>query len=192
MSELKEKEVFLMGKIVKAMGSVLIAFALLMLSPMQLYAKETYEISSKEKVLFEFTDDEFMQAATEQYYEGNLSREDYQYVCNAFNGHKKNPGLLRLGAKGVNKVVTVGNNLYDYYLNNVVWGAISGLGTAAVGIIVGAIPGINATAAGVIGAIAGGAVGQIMSADNGVIIRMRRIPQWDGSSAWQFVSIRPQ
>lgn len=109
-----------------------------------------------------------------------------------------------IDVKGENKIVPVNENLYDYYINNVLWSGITILGAAAacgtIGAVISTVPGISATATrtatSVIGGITGGISGSLLSAERGVIIRIRYIDISCGIGAprynYEFVSIGEQ
>lgn len=122
-------------------------------------------------------------------------------VCASSSSADRN-GIIDV--KGENKIVPVNENLYDYYINNVLWSGITILGAAAAGGVIGAVistvPGISATAArtaaSVVGSLAGGVGGALLSAERGVIIRVRQIDISGGIGAlrynYEFVSIGEQ
>lgn len=109
-----------------------------------------------------------------------------------------------IDVKGENKIVPVNENLYDYYINNVLWSGITILGAAAaggtIGAVISAVPGISATAArtaaSVVGSLAGGVGGTLLSARRGVIIRVRLIDISCGVGTprynYEFISIQEQ
>ena len=136
-----------------------------------------------------FTNQDFLNAAGQAYEKGYISEEEYNYVFSRLSA--------RVGIHGVNKCVTVGPNLYDYYFNSLVWSIMVGLGTGAAGYIIGLIPGLNAGVAAAIGTAVGAASDSLLNDNTGVIIRVRAIDTLVGTGPtpnyiYQFVSIRNQ
>ena len=114
-----------------------------------------------------FSNQDVLIAAESLYNKGTFTKEQYQIVYSAYS--------QRLGVKGVNKVVNLGNGMMDVYINNVTWSAMIGLGGGAAGLLLGAIPGLNAGVAAMIGTV-GGAIGSTyFGADRGVIMRMKQV-----------------
>lgn len=139
-------------------------------------------------ITYTFSNDDFLNAAETAYNNGEISKQDYNTVLHALHA--------RVGVKGENKIVHVSGNLYDYYINNVLWNVITTLGTGAVGAIIGAIPGVSSAVAGIIIGVVGGVGGALLSAERGVIIRVRQIDISGGIGAprynYEFISIREQ
>ncbi|MGT2926722.1 hypothetical protein [Streptococcus cuniculipharyngis] len=114
-----------------------------------------------------FSSSDLLQAAQKLYDDGIFTKEQYQTVFTTLT--------QRLGRKGVNKTVYLGNNLYDNYIDSVTWSLAVSLGAGAFGTLLGAIPGINAALAGFIASVASGVGSSYLSADRGVIIRTRQV-----------------
>lgn len=114
-----------------------------------------------------FSNRDVIKAAEDLYNQGLLSKEQYQKIFFAF--------AQRLGVKGVNKVIQLGNGMTDVYINNVTWAAMVAAGGGALGLLLGAIPHISAGIAGMIGAIGSGIGSTYLSADRGVIVRMKQV-----------------
>lgn len=67
--------------------------------------------------------------------EGKITKTEYSYIQSVFQA--------RIGIKGVNKVVQVGENEYEIYLNSLIPSAIVGIGGAAVGLVLSKIRGLS-------------------------------------------------
>ncbi|WP_449458534.1 hypothetical protein [Streptococcus suis] len=117
--------------------------------------------------VYTFSNSDVLQAAENLYNQGLFTEEQYRIVFFAY--------AQRLGVKGVNKVVNLGNGLTDVYINNVTWSAMVGLGGGAAGLLLGAIPGLNAGVAAMIGAVGGAAGSAYLGAERGVIVRMKQV-----------------
>lgn len=164
---------------------LIIAFQII---PMKVYAAP----SPSEEVVCTFTNEDLLYAAEKAYENGDLTDEQMNTVWRTLS--------TRLGVKGENKIVVVSYNstsyLYDYYLNNVTWSLVVSLGSGAAGVLLSMIPGITAGAAAIIGAAVGGVGGTMLSAENGVIIRIRMVDIslgiGDPQYVYEFVSIREQ
>lgn len=114
-----------------------------------------------------FSNADVLKAAENLYIQGLFTKEQYNIVSSAFT--------QRLGIKGQNKVVNLGNGMTDVYINNVTWNAMIGLGGAGAGLLLGAIPGLSAGWAAVIGGVAGAAGSSYLDAERGVIVRMQQV-----------------
>ncbi|MGT2799709.1 hypothetical protein [Streptococcus marmotae] len=121
---------------------------------------------SVENVVY-FSNSDVHKAAENLYNQDVFTKEQYQKICSIF--------AQRLGVKGVNKVVNLGNGMTDVYINNITWSAMVAAGGGAMGLLLGAIPHISASVAGMIGAIGGGVGGAYLSADRGVIVRLKQV-----------------
>lgn len=143
---------------------------------------------SNETVVVTFTTEDVVDAAKAAYANGDLSKEDLNTVLSI--------AYSRLGIKGENKIVQVSSDTFDYYLNSLVWSIVTTLGTGAVGALLAYIPGLSAGVAGFIGTLVGGVSGSILSAENGVIIRVQMIDTSVGSATpnyvYRLISIREQ
>lgn len=117
--------------------------------------------------VYTFSNSDVLQAAENLYNQGLFTEEQYRIVFFAY--------AQRLGVKGVNKVVNLGNGLTDVYINNVTWNAMVGLGGGAAGLLLGAIPGLNAGVAAMIGTVGGSVGSAYLGADRGVIVRMKQV-----------------
>lgn len=172
-----------MKGVLKRIGALVLIMVLsIQLMPMSAFA------ASGDDVTLVFTNEDFLNAAKTAYENGDITEQDYKNVLSAI--------VARIGIKGENKIVAVGTNLCDYYINSLLWTTIVTLGTGAVGAIIGAIPGLPAAAAAIIASVAGGVGAGLLSAENGVIIRIRMNDISGGVGAprynYEFVSIREQ
>lgn len=125
------------------------------------------QTTSANSTIATFSSSDLLQAAQKLYDEGVFTREQYQTVFTTLT--------QRLGRKGVNKTVYLGNNLYANYIDSVTWSLAVSLGAGAFGALLGAIPGINAGLAGFIASVATGVGTNYLSAERGVIIRTRQV-----------------
>lgn len=166
----------------------ILSMALIFSISIPAFAAENNSAANEEDVILTFTNEDFVNAARTAYSNGSITEEEWYFVLSQFSA--------RLGVKGENKIVAIDEDDIDVYLNNVVWAAVTTLGTGAVAAIIAAIPGLNAIAAGVIGSLVGGISGAILSAENGVIIRLRMVDVSGGFGppeyTYAFVSIREQ
>lgn len=151
-----------MRKVISFCLSLTLVFAL----ATPVLAAETKFIGDEENVVF-FTNEDFLRAAKSAYSAGLITEDDWNFVLTELSA--------RIGVKGENKIVTVDDETIDVYLNNVLWSTVVALGTGAVAAIIAAIPGLNAIVASVIASVVGGVSGTLLSAENGVIIRLRKI-----------------
>lgn len=139
-------------------------------------------------VICTFSNADFLNATEIAYSNGAISKQDYDTVLHTLHA--------RIGIKGENKIVHVSGNLYDYYINNILWNTITTLGIGAVSAIIGAIPGVSAAVASIIAGVVGSVGGTLLSAERGVIIRVRHIDISGGIGAprynYEFISIREQ
>lgn len=168
--------------------SICLSLALIFTLTMPAFAAENNSVENEGNVILSFTNEDFVNAARTAYSNESITEEEWNFVLSKFSA--------RLGVKGENKIVAIDDDEIDVYLNNVVWAAVTSLGTGAVAAIIAAIPGLNAIAAGVIGSLVGGISGAILSAENGVIIRLRMVDVSGGFGppeyTYAFVSIREQ
>ena len=118
---------------------------------------------------FVFSNQDVLKAAEKLYNSGLFSKEQYQTVYAAYT--------QRLGIKGENKVVHLGDGLMDVYINNVTWGVLISIGGAAAGLLLSAIPGLNAKAAILIAGAGGGFGNAFFGSENGVIARMKLVTE---------------
>lgn len=124
--------------------------------------------------------------------EGKITKTEYSYIQSLFQA--------RIGIKGVNKVVQVGENEYEIYLNSLIPSAIVRIGGAAVGLVLSKIPGLSSvlnTAGGILlGGVATGIAEGALDTSNGIIINYSQIPATDqyGSPTfhYRFNSVRDQ
>ncbi len=70
-----------------------------------------------------FTNMDFLKAAELAYEDEYISESDYNFILTKTS--------QRIGINGVNKIVDLGNNNYELYLNSLVAGTTIGLGGAA-------------------------------------------------------------
>lgn len=136
-----------------------------------------------------FSNADVLKAAEDLYNQGLFTKEQYNIVFAAFT--------QRFGIKGENKVVHLGNGLMDVYINNVTWSILIGLGGAAGGALLGAIPGLNASWAAAIGTVAGAGGSAYLGAERGVIVRMKQVyeppTQYSGAKSYpKVVDVREQ
>lgn len=144
--------------------SICLSLALVFALATPVFAAETKTAGNEGNVVF-FTNEDFLNAARSAYSAGLITEDDWNFVLTELSA--------RVGVKGENKIVTVDDETIDVYLNNVLWSTVVALGTGASAAIIAAIPGLNAIAAAVIAAAVGGASESLLSAENGVIIRLR-------------------
>lgn len=124
--------------------------------------------------------------------EGKITETEYSYIQSLFQA--------RIGIKSVNKVVQVGENEYEIYLNSLIPSAIVTIGGAAVGLVLSKIPGLSSvmnTAGGILlGGVATGIAEGALDTSNGIIINYPQIPATDqyGSPTfhYRFNSVRDQ
>ncbi|MER0123618.1 hypothetical protein ABPH35_00035 [Streptococcus sp. ZJ93] len=135
------------------------------------------QTESVENVIY-FSNSDLLKAAEDLYNQGVFTKK-------------------RLGVKGVNKVVNLGNGMTDVYINNITWSAMVAAGAGALGLLLGAIPHISAGVAGMIGAIGGGVGSTYLNAERGVIVRLKQVyeppTQISGAKLYpKIISIREQ
>ncbi|HFU4002162.1 TPA: hypothetical protein ACGO3D_002325 [Streptococcus suis] len=118
---------------------------------------------------FTFSNSDVLNAAKSLYAQGLLTQQEYQII---YAGYTQ-----RLGVKGVNKVFRVNDTIIDVYIDNITWASIVGVGGAAGGLLLGAIPGINAAWASAIGTYLGVTGGVFFGAERGVIVRMKMVTE---------------
>ena len=174
-----------MKKMLKKLGALMMTFAL----SFQILSIPVYAAPMEDETeVFTFTTEDVINAAEAAYANGDLSEEDLNTVLSI--------AYARLAIKGENKIVQVNSDTYDYYLNSLVWSLVTSLGTGAVSALLAYIPGLSAAAAAFIGSVVGGVSGSILSAENGVIIRVQMIDISGGIGApryaYNFISIREQ
>ncbi len=132
------------------------------------------QITSK-KFEITFTNQDFLKATESAYKKGLITKEDYNKIISQLNLNS------RLGIKGETKIVALGNNNYDIYLNNVISALLVGASIGTITYILSEIPIIVALlkafkieAAILAGAISS-AVATISNVDNGIIIHSKFI-----------------
>lgn len=108
-----------------------------------------------------FTNYDVLVVAKQLYAEGTITKEDFTTIHAQLT--------QRWGVKEVNKAVYLGNNTYDYYLNNVMWSLILYSGTAAMYPIMTAL-GVPAGLADFLSGAGGNVMSTLANADKGVII----------------------
>lgn len=118
---------------------------------------------------FVFSNQDVLKAAEKLYNSGLFSKEQYQTVYAAYT--------QRLGIKGENKVVHLGDGLMDVYINNVTWSVLISIGGTAAGLLLNAIPGLNAKAAILLAGTGAGFGNAFFGAENGVIARMKLVTE---------------
>lgn len=152
------------------------------------FAAENNSAENEENVILSFTNEDFVNAARTAYSNGSITEEEWNYVLSKFSA--------RVGPKGENKIVAIDEYTIDVYLNNLLWAAVVGVGSAAVGAILGAIPGLNAAAASAIATVIGSVGNAFWGAENGVIIRLQMVDISGGFGlpeyTFAFVGIREQ
>lgn len=154
--------------------------------------EQTSEAFAADKEVYEFTNSDFYEASKIAYNKGEITENEYSYIQSLFQ--------MRIGAKGVNKFVEVGENRYELYLNSYVAGALVKLGAGAITLVLAQIPGVSSvlsTNGGILlGAAAGGIADNGLDTSNGIIINYTQIPATDqyGSPTfhYRFNSVRDQ
>lgn len=131
---------------------------------------------------------DLLAAAQRVYNEGSLTDEQFNAIFALC--------VERIGAKGVNKRVALGNGYYDNYVDSLNWNALLVTGGVGLGSLIGLIPGINAAWAAALVTVGGGLGGHLLNGDNGVIVRTRQVRRVDpvrGLMVYdEFVSVRDQ
>lgn len=100
---------------------------------------------------------------------------------------RESSSLIAFITRGENKIETVEEDCYDYYLNNLVWGGVRFAVQIPLFLGVAAIPVLPKPVGIFSGLLLSGVAGSLMTAKNGVIIRCRMIDVSCGIGAPRYV-----